>query len=94
MSWSDVSWEDNAEGESVLDGDGYELTPVEAEAAAADLDLLTPDERAALAAAQAAAEKAAADAAAAEAAAAEAAAAEAAEATAATALAPAGSLLP
>ena len=75
VSWSDVSWEDNADGEAILDGDGYELTPIEAEAAAEDLDLLTPDEKAALAAAkEAAAAKAAADAAAAEAAAAEAAA--------------------
>ena len=71
VSWSDVSWEDNADGEAILDGDGYELTPTEAEAAAEDVDLLTPDEKAALAAAQeAAAAKAAADAAAAEAAAA------------------------
>ena len=72
VSWSDVSWEDNADGEAILDGDGYELTPPEAEAAAQDVDLLTPDEKAALAAAQeaAAAAQAAADAAAAEAAAA------------------------
>jgi serine protease AprX len=84
VSWSDVSWEDNADGEAILDGDGYELTPTEAEAAAEDLDLLTPDEKAALLAAQAAAaEQAAAEAAAAEAAAAEAAAAEAAAAEAA-----------
>ncbi len=91
VSWSDVSFEDNADGETVLEGDGYELTPVEAEAAADDLDLLTPDERAALAAAQAAA---AAEAAAAEAAAAAAAEAAAAAAQAAAALPPAGSLLP
>jgi serine protease AprX len=69
VSWSDVSWEDNADGEAILDGDGYELTPAEAEAAADDLDLLTPDEKAALAAEAAAAQQAAADAAAAEAAA-------------------------
>ncbi|MGH3072089.1 MAG: S8 family serine peptidase [Gaiellaceae bacterium] len=84
VSWSDVSWEDNAEGEVLGDGDGYELTPTEAELAAEDLDLLTPEEKAALAAAaQAAAEAeaAAAEAAAAEAAAAEAAAAETVEAT-------------
>jgi Subtilase family len=68
VSWSDVSWEDNAEGETAV-GDGYELTPVEAEAAADDVDLLTPDEKAELLAAQAAAEQAAADAAAAAAAA-------------------------
>ena len=75
VSWSDVSWEDNADGEAILDGDGYEVTPVEAEAAADDVDLLTPDEKAALAAEEAAA----ADAAAAEAAAAAAAAADEAE---------------
>ena len=59
VSWSDVSWEDNADDETILDGDGYELTPTEAEAAAEDTDLLTPDEKAALAAEQAAAEAAA-----------------------------------
>ena len=81
VSWSDVSWEDNADGETILDGDGYELTPAEADAASADLDLLTPEERAALLAAQqAAAEAEAAAAAAAEAEAAAAAEAEAAEA--------------
>ena len=64
VSWSDVSWEDNADGEAVI-GDGYELTPVEADAAAADVDLLTPDEKSELLAAQAAAEAAAAEAAAA-----------------------------
>ena len=47
-SWSDVSSEDNADGEAILDGDGYELTPAEAEAAAEDVDLLTPEEKAAL----------------------------------------------
>jgi len=76
VSWSDVSWEDNADGETPRDGNGYELTPAQAEAAAADVDLLTPDEKAALAAEKAAAEKAAADKAAAEKAAAEQAAAE------------------
>ena len=77
VSWTDVSWEDNADGETFASGDGYELTPAQAEAAADDADLLTPDEKAALAAAkQAAEEKAAADAAAAEKAAAEKAAAE------------------
>ena len=45
VSWSDVSWEDDADGEMILDGDGYELTPAEAEAAAEDVDLLTPDEK-------------------------------------------------
>ena len=80
VSWSDVSWEDNADGEVILDGDGYELTPTEAEAAAEDVDLLTPDEKAALAAAQeAAAAQAAEDAAAAGAAAAADAASDAAE---------------
>ena len=89
VSWSDVSWEDNADGETILDGDGYELTPVEAEAAAEDMDLLTPDEKAALLAAQAAAEQqAAADAAAATAAA------TAAEATAEEIIPPVGSTLP
>jgi serine protease AprX len=82
VSWSDVSWEDNADGEVPGDGDGYNLTPLELELVADDPDLLTPEEKAALAAAAAQAEadaaaKAAADAAAAEAAAAEAAAAEA-----------------
>ena len=48
VSWSDVSWEDNADGEAGLDGNGYELTELEADAAAEDLDLLTPEERAAL----------------------------------------------
>jgi serine protease AprX len=63
VSWSDVSWEDNADGETLVDGDGYELTPAQADAAAEDVDLLTPDEKAALAAAkEAAAEKAAAEA--------------------------------
>ena len=47
VSWSDVSWEDNAEGEHVLDGDGYELTTPEADAAAADPDLMTAEELAA-----------------------------------------------
>ena len=66
VSWTDVSWEDNADGETPRDGNGYELTPAQAEVASDDVDLLTPDERAALAAAkQAAAEKAVADAAAA-----------------------------
>ena len=74
VSWTDVSWEDNADGETLPSGDGYELTPAQAEAAAEDADLLTPAEKAALAAA---AEKAAADKAAAETAAAEKAAAEA-----------------
>jgi serine protease AprX len=86
VSWTDVSWEDNADGETPRDGNGYELTPAQAEVASEDLALLTPDEKAALAAAkEAAAAKAAADAAAAEKAAAEKAAAEtaAAEATAA-----------
>ena len=46
VSWSDVSWEDGAEGE-FLDGDGFELTVPEADAAAADPDLLTPEEQAA-----------------------------------------------
>ena len=84
VSWSDASSEDNAEGETAGTGDGYELTPVEAELVAEDPDLLTPEEKAALAAAQAEAEAAAAaaaEAAAAEAAAAEAAAAEAAAST-------------
>ena len=64
-------------GETPGDGNGYELTPAQAEVASEDADLLTPDEKAALAAAkEAAAEKAAADAAAAEQAAAEKAAAE------------------
>ncbi|HSO01070.1 MAG TPA: hypothetical protein VLS46_00985, partial [Gaiellaceae bacterium] len=47
VSWSDVSWEDAAEGE-FLDGDGHELTDPEAAAAAADPDLLTPEEAEAL----------------------------------------------
>ena len=47
VSWTDVSWEDNADGEPGLDGDGYELTEPEADAAAADPDLLTPEELAA-----------------------------------------------
>ncbi|HYK06143.1 MAG TPA: S8 family serine peptidase [Gaiellaceae bacterium] len=64
VSWSDVSWEDNADGEVAPAGDGYVLTPAEAEAAAEDVDLLTPDEKAALAAEAAAAEQAAAEAAA------------------------------
>jgi serine protease AprX len=65
VSWSDVSWEDNADGETLINGDGYELTPAQAEAAAEDADLLTPDEKAALAAEAKAAAQAAADAAAA-----------------------------
>jgi serine protease AprX len=102
VSWSDVSWEDNADGETPPAGGSYELTPAEAAAAAGDPDLLTPDEKAALAA-EAAAKQAAADAAAAKAAAAaaeaaeEAEAAEAAEATTAQAeevLPPAASTLP
>jgi hypothetical protein len=78
VSWTDVSWEDNADGETLPSGDGYELTPAQAQAAAEDADLLTPAEKAALAAAaeKAAAEKAAAEKAAAEKAAAEKAAAE------------------
>ena len=86
VSWTDVSWEDNADGETPGDGNGYELTPAQAEVASEDADLLTPEEKAALAAAkEAAAAKAAADAAATERAAVEKAAAEeaAAEATAA-----------
>ena len=47
VSWSDVSWEDNADGETPLDADGYELTAPEATAAAADPDLMTPEEKAA-----------------------------------------------
>jgi len=47
VSWSDVSWEDGAESE-FLDGDGFELTETEAAAAAADPDLLTPEEAEAL----------------------------------------------
>ncbi len=43
MSWTDVSWEDAADGD-VLDLDGYELTPIEEEAAAADPDLTIPAE--------------------------------------------------
>src|SRR5215218_2823686 len=89
VSWSDVSWEDNADGEAILDGDGYELTPAEAEAAAADPDLLTPAEKAA-AAEQAAAEAAAAETAAEQAAAEAAAEAGAAAATEATEAATAG----
>jgi serine protease AprX len=58
VSWTDVSWEDGAEGE-FLDGDGFELTPAEAEAAAEDPDLLTPEELEALKAAEAAAAAAA-----------------------------------
>jgi serine protease AprX len=54
VSWTDVSWEDGADGE-FLDGDGHELTPVEADSAAVDPDLLTPDELAAHLAAEAAA---------------------------------------
>jgi hypothetical protein len=46
VSWSDVSWEDNADGEPVVDADGYELTTPEADAAAADPDLMTPEEKA------------------------------------------------
>jgi subtilisin family serine protease len=46
VSWTDVSWEDAAEGE-MLDGDGYELTPPEADQAAADPELMTPEELAA-----------------------------------------------
>jgi serine protease AprX len=41
VSWSDVSWEDGAEGE-FLDGNGFELTPAEKLAAAADPDLAVP----------------------------------------------------
>jgi hypothetical protein len=48
VSWSDVSWEDNADGEPTLPTDGYELTETEAADAAADPDLLTPEEAAAL----------------------------------------------
>jgi subtilisin family serine protease len=48
VSWSDVSWEDNADGEPTLPTDGYELTETEAADAAADPDLLTPEEVAAL----------------------------------------------
>jgi serine protease AprX len=59
VSWTDVSWEDGADGE-FLDGDGFELTPVEADAAADDPDLLTPEELEALKAAEAAAAAAAA----------------------------------
>jgi serine protease AprX len=44
VSWSDVSWEDNAAAEPGLGGGGYELTATEAEAAAADPDLMTPEE--------------------------------------------------
>ncbi len=43
VSWSDVSWEDAAASDT-LDLDGYELTPVEADAAALDPDLAIPDE--------------------------------------------------
>lgn len=43
VSWTDVSWEDAADGD-VLDLDGYELTPIEEEAAAADPDLTIPAE--------------------------------------------------
>jgi serine protease AprX len=41
VSWSDVSWEDGADGE-YLDGNGFELTPAEALAAASDPDLAVP----------------------------------------------------
>ena len=58
VSWADVSWEDGADGE-FLDGDGHELTPVEAEEAADDPALMTPEEIAAAEAAKAAAEAAA-----------------------------------
>jgi serine protease AprX len=46
VSWTDVSWEDGADTE-MLDGDGYELTAPEADAAASDPALLTPEELAA-----------------------------------------------
>ena len=45
VSWTDVSWEDGADGQ-FLDGDGFELTVPEADAAASDPDLLTPEEQA------------------------------------------------
>jgi len=48
VSWSDVSWEDAAEAEAPLPTDGYELTDPEAADAAADPDLLTPEEAEAL----------------------------------------------
>jgi serine protease AprX len=48
VSWTDVSWEDNAEGDPALPSDGYELTDTEAADAAADPDLLTPEEAEAL----------------------------------------------
>jgi serine protease AprX len=41
VSWSDVSWEDGADGE-YLDGNGFELTPDQALAAASDPDLAVP----------------------------------------------------
>src|SRR5829696_1406007 len=62
VSWSDVSWEDNADGETGGDPNGYEVTAAEAGAAEEDPDLLTPEEKAARAAAEAEAAPAAADA--------------------------------
>jgi serine protease AprX len=45
VSWADVSYEDNAEGDGALPTDGYEATAPEVADAAADPDLLTPEER-------------------------------------------------
>ncbi|MBI4171907.1 MAG: S8 family serine peptidase [Actinobacteria bacterium] len=42
VSWEDVSWEDAAADGDTLDLDGYELTPVEEQAAADDPDLALP----------------------------------------------------
>jgi serine protease AprX len=57
VSWSDVSYEDGADGDEG-DGDGYFATEAEADAAAADPDLMTPEELAAMLSAKAALESA------------------------------------